>query len=647
MTPQTSSAQRESSSKATPEPGEPGGVWALVDARAADGEIDSTTRLAGLPLVARQLRLAARQKWAGAVVRVEPDRHDTVAAAIAAKPPPPGFQIELTSADPGASDRSYVPIDARALYAPQALAEAAATHQPPEPLVVIRSRSDLREANRRLIRLIRKSIDQDGIVSYFVFRPLSRLMTRVLIDTPISPNHVSLAAMAFGIAAAVCASLGTYQWVALAGVLYWIGAVVDCVDGELARLRLQGSKVGEWLDTLADDVSTYGLMAGLGIGLTYAGADPMWQYIGVGGAVVGFVLQAKLYADLHRWGMTIDTAQYPWFFGTPAHGDHGERGVPGMLAYWVGFAFRRDAFVTMIAVALVFGAPRAAVIGLVIGLGVFLAIFITDAVVTIVRGGHDGRGAPMKWSVGYFGVKDLFTLVNLAGGIGGIYYALEGNLQWAGYSIFAGYLLGDALDGPVARLTNTSNKFGGEFDAAADHIAQAIAPAIMVYAAFTLGGHQFLGLGIMALLIATASIRQARFAVEHFDYPLTYCGLPRTVSGLIAISLPNSTIFFKNSFMGYEGMAAVLALVALLNLCPIPYMTHKGRKLQGYVKILVLMFLAVPPVMVFAAPEFVYDVLFFITFGYAMGAWIPIRPDERRDYWREYKRWSHVVATRR
>ncbi|HUH03012.1 MAG TPA: hypothetical protein VML75_13540, partial [Kofleriaceae bacterium] len=71
------------------------------------------------------------------------------------------------------------------------------------------------------------------------------------------------------------------------------------------------------------------------------------------------------------------------------------------------------------------------------------------------------------------------------------------------------------------------------------------------------------------------------------------------------------------------------------------------RKLQGYVKVLVLMFLAVPPVMVFAAPEFVYDVLFFITFGYAMGAWIPIQPDERRDFWREYKRWSHVVATRR
>lgn len=253
----------------------------------------------------------------------------------------------------------------------------------------------------------------------------------------------------------------------------------------------------------------------------------------------------------------------------------------------------------------------------------------------------------MKWSIGYFGVKDLFTLVNLAGGLGGIYYALEGNLQWAGYSIFAGYLLGDALDGPVARLTNTSNRFGGEFDAAADHIAQAISPAVMVYAAFTLGGHQLLGLAMMGLLIGTASIRQARFNVDHFDYPLTYCGLPRTVSGLIAISLPNSTIFFKNSFLGYEGMAAVLALVAILNLCPVPYMTHKGRKLQGYVKVLVLMFIAVPPVMVFVAPAFVYDVLFFITIGYALGAWIPLRPDERRAYWKEYKRWSHAVATKR
>lgn len=250
----------------------------------------------------------------------------------------------------------------------------------------------------------------------------------------------------------------------------------------------------------------------------------------------------------------------------------------------------------------------------------------------------------MRWSIGYFGVKDLFTIINLLGGVGGMYFAMQGQPVYAGYAIFLGYLLGDALDGQVARLTKTSNKFGGEFDSAADHIGQGIAPAFIVYAAYDLGGHRWLGLALMAFLIATASIRQARFNVDAFDYPLTYCGLPRTVSGLVALSLPNATFFFHDSGMGYEGAAVILALVGALNLSPVPYMTHKGRKLQTYVKVAVAAFLLVPPALLVFAPRFFYDFVFFIAFGYALAAWFPLTAEERRAYWAEYTRWSHQVA---
>jgi len=253
----------------------------------------------------------------------------------------------------------------------------------------------------------------------------------------------------------------------------------------------------------------------------------------------------------------------------------------------------------------------------------------------------------VRWNIGYFGVKDLFTIVNLLGGVFGIYFAMEGDTVYAGYAIFAGYVFGDALDGTVARLTNTSNRFGGEFDCAADHLSQGIAPTVIVYAAFTEAGYQWLGLGVMAFLMTTASIRMARFQVDEFDYPLTYCGLPRTVSGLICISLPNATIFFKNSIVPYEGLAALLVLVGILNLCPIPLASHKGRKLQWWLKPLVTSFLVMPFVLFFVAPQFLYDFLFFITFGYMLTAWIPLLPEERRAFWTEYKRWSRAVATRK
>lgn len=252
----------------------------------------------------------------------------------------------------------------------------------------------------------------------------------------------------------------------------------------------------------------------------------------------------------------------------------------------------------------------------------------------------------MRWNIGYFGVKDLFTIINLLGGVLGIYFAFEGQIEYAGYAIFAGYIFGDSLDGQVARLTRTSNAFGGEFDSAADHIGQGVGPAIIVFAAYRLAGYETLGIVLMAALITTASIRQARFNVDAFKYPLTYCGLPRTISGIVAVSLPNSTLFFKESNLGYEGAAVVLMLTAILNLCPVPYMTHKGRKLQTYVKPFVVLFFVAPVLLVLFAPQFLYDFIFVWTFGYALTAWIPLTPTERREYWAEYKRWSHQVAVK-
>jgi phosphatidylserine synthase len=251
----------------------------------------------------------------------------------------------------------------------------------------------------------------------------------------------------------------------------------------------------------------------------------------------------------------------------------------------------------------------------------------------------------MRWGVGYFGVKDLFTMVNLLGGVFGIYFAAIGNPAWAGYAILAGFYFGDALDGPVARATRTGNKFGSEFDAAADHVGQGIAPAVVVFSAYHLAGHTTLGLVLMAALISTASIRQARFNVAKFDFPLAYCGLPRTVSGFIALAFPNSMLFQRSGF-GVEIGVALIAIVAVLNIVPIPYMTHRGnRGMQRWVKPLVLSFLVSPFIAFFVARAYTFDVLFIHALAYVLAAWFPVMPDERRAFYAEYRRWAALVAT--
>lgn len=365
--------------------------WALVDARRGPGaEVDSSTVLAGIALVARQIRMAARQGWAGAVVRVEDEAaRDRAARAVADRPPPAGFPVEYALGDAGpGGERSFVAMEASAVYTADELASAAQSARTPEPMMRIESGADVARAERRLAVLIRKSVDQDGVVSYHAFRPISRLMTRAVLNTRVSPNQVSAVAMLCGVAAAIAAAFGGYYPVLVAGILYWLGAVVDCVDGEIARLRIEGSKLGEWLDTLADDVSTYGLLAGLGIGLVADGYDPMWNAVGIGGAAVGFLVQAKIYADLHRWRMTIDTAQYPWFFGAPSEGGAAERGLPGRLFYLISFLFRRDAFVTGIAILLAFELRRFATAILAGGVVIVLVLFLLHVAVTALRRGE-------------------------------------------------------------------------------------------------------------------------------------------------------------------------------------------------------------------------------------------------------------------
>lgn len=251
----------------------------------------------------------------------------------------------------------------------------------------------------------------------------------------------------------------------------------------------------------------------------------------------------------------------------------------------------------------------------------------------------------MRWSIGWFGVKDLFTMVNLLGGVLGIYFSALGDPVTAGYCILAGYFFGDALDGVVARATNTGNRFGAEFDSAADHVGQGIAPAVVVWSAYRLGGHDLMGLGLMAALITTASIRQARFNVADFNSPLTYLGLPRTISGFIALAYPNSVIFRASGF-GYAGGIFVIGLMAALNLVPIPYMTHRGkRKMQLWVKALVISFLVLPLMVFCFARRFTFDVMFVYGLGYALFGWIPILPEERRTFYENYRRWIAQVST--
>jgi phosphatidylserine synthase len=246
--------------------------------------------------------------------------------------------------------------------------------------------------------------------------------------------------------------------------------------------------------------------------------------------------------------------------------------------------------------------------------------------------------------IGPFGVKDLFTLVNLGSGVVAVHLLFDGQPRRAGYAIILGFLLGDLLDGQVARRTGTSNRFGAELDSVSDHFVHVIVPALLFYSAYRHGGHAILGLVVAGTLITTATIRHAMFAAERFDFPLAWCGLPRTVSGFVAMAFVLSRFFFEDNPARWATGAVVVIALSVLNLVPIPYMTHRGKRaMQTYAKVAVFAFLATPILAFVLDRAYLFDAFFIWTAGYACLGWFGVRPDERKAFYEEHRRWREAV----
>ncbi|MFI5300897.1 MAG: CDP-alcohol phosphatidyltransferase family protein [Polyangiales bacterium] len=242
-------------------------------------------------------------------------------------------------------------------------------HAPPygfRPLLVTDAPSASR-ATSLLLRSLRKPAD--GWTSTHLNRYLSLAVTRLLVRTSLRPNPLSVAILFIGLASGVVASRGDRASLAIGAALLQTQSVLDGCDGELSRLTHRGSRLGEWLDTIGDDLSNYGFFAGACVGLHRATASPL--YVAIGALIVGagVVASGLEYRYLARIG-SGDLLAYPLGLG-----DSG--GAPtsamGTIAAAIRPLFKRDTFVLLTLVA--------AIVGL---LGPMLAIFAAGAVGVLV-----------------------------------------------------------------------------------------------------------------------------------------------------------------------------------------------------------------------------------------------------------------------
>ena len=270
----------------------------------------------------------------------------------------------------------FIGADAAAVIArPPAIARASGG--PPAPLVfappfgfspiAVHTSRDARRATTALLRSLRKT--QDGWTSTHLNRYVSLAVTRVLLHTPIRPNQLSVAILFIGLSAGIVAAAGDCVSLILGAALLHTQSVLDGCDGEISRVTHRGSRLGEWLDTIGDDLSNYGFFAGASYGLYRVTAWP--GYLAIGAVIVacGLLASGLEYRYLAKIG-SGDLLKYPL-------GLADEGGAPtsfvGRVAALIRPLFKRDSFVLITFFA--------ACLGL---LGPMLAVFAVGAIGIVV-----------------------------------------------------------------------------------------------------------------------------------------------------------------------------------------------------------------------------------------------------------------------
>ena len=115
-----------------------------------------------------------------------------------------------------------------------------------------------------------KTVEAEEIFDLLIFRPLAFIFVKITYGLDfLTPNLVSVIAMAFGVSAGIMFGFGIAQYLIYGAALYFLCNTLDCADGQIARLKHNGTKVGRIVDGFIDYVVSTAVFIGIGIGLSH------------------------------------------------------------------------------------------------------------------------------------------------------------------------------------------------------------------------------------------------------------------------------------------------------------------------------------------------------------------------------------------
>lgn len=161
-----------------------------------------------------------------------------------------------------------------------------------------------------------------------------------------------------------------------------------------------------------------------------------------------------------------------------------------------------------------------------------------------------------------YALPNILTSMNLVLGFLAILATVDGRFERAAWAILLASIF-DMLDGRVARLTNTTSRFGVEFDSLCDLVSFGISPALMIYYG-SLKPFGRVGIVVAVIFALCGALRLARFNVMAEVLPKSYFqGLPIPMA---SITLCTGVFFAKDMGFTLDHNIFFLCLTAALGL---------------------------------------------------------------------------------
>jgi phosphatidylglycerophosphate synthase len=132
----------------------------------------------------------------------------------------------------------------------------------------------------------------DYLTTILVINPINVRLVRLVGRTAVTPNQLTIIAFFLTFTSAMCMSFPVWGFQAAGGGLLLLAFLVDCMDGDLARLKELKSPLGAMLDPIFDRLGEITVICGAAICGWRSTGEPLWL---VGGIIAAGMSQIYFY----------------------------------------------------------------------------------------------------------------------------------------------------------------------------------------------------------------------------------------------------------------------------------------------------------------------------------------------------------------